>query len=76
MNERNIVGDEGERSGRGSKAHRPFTCSAPHFKSNIPLFGFLYVVGFVVFTYEVPPEFNSEGVSKKRAGHPCKVCLS
>jgi uncharacterized membrane-anchored protein YitT (DUF2179 family) len=32
----------------------PFTCSAPHFKSNIPLFGFFYLVGFVVFTSWVP----------------------
>lgn len=32
----------------------PFTCSAPHFKSNIPLFGFFYLVGFIVFTSLVP----------------------
>ena len=32
----------------------PFTCSAPHFKSNIPLSVFLYLVGFVVFTWWIP----------------------
>ncbi|MHB8755993.1 MAG: hypothetical protein ACYC92_13715 [Candidatus Acidiferrales bacterium] len=32
----------------------PFTCSAPHFKSNIPLSAFFYLVGFVVFTWWVP----------------------
>lgn len=32
----------------------PFTCSAPHFKSNIPVSGFFYLVGFIVFTYLVP----------------------
>ena len=32
----------------------PFTCSAPHFKSNIPLAVFFYLVGFVVFTWWVP----------------------
>jgi len=32
----------------------PFTCSAPHFKTNIPLFGFFYLIGFMVFTSLVP----------------------
>jgi len=32
----------------------PFTCSAPHFKSNIPLSVFIYLVGFMVFTWWVP----------------------
>ncbi len=32
----------------------PFTCSAPHFKTNIPLFGFFYLIGFIVFTSLVP----------------------
>jgi hypothetical protein len=32
----------------------PFTCSAPHFKSNIPVSGFFYLVGFMLFTYLVP----------------------
>jgi hypothetical protein len=32
----------------------PFTCSAPHFKSNIPISGFFYLVGFIVFTSWVP----------------------
>jgi hypothetical protein len=32
----------------------PFTCSAPHFKSNIPLSVFFYFVGFIVFTWWVP----------------------
>ena len=32
----------------------PFTCSAPHFKSNIPISGFFYFVGFMVFTSLVP----------------------
>jgi hypothetical protein len=32
----------------------PFTCSAPHFKSGIPISGFFYLVGFVVFTSLVP----------------------
>ena len=32
----------------------PFTCSAPHFKSNIPISGFFYLVGFIVFTSLVP----------------------
>jgi hypothetical protein len=32
----------------------PFTCSAPHFKSRIPISGFFYLLGFIVFTYLVP----------------------
>ena len=32
----------------------PFTCSAPHFKSHIPVSGFFCLVGFMVFTYLVP----------------------
>jgi hypothetical protein len=32
----------------------PFTCSAPHFKSNVPLAVFFYLVGFIVFTSLVP----------------------
>ncbi|MGB2590232.1 MAG: hypothetical protein WAJ96_06260 [Candidatus Acidiferrum sp.] len=32
----------------------PFTCSAPHFKSDIPISGFFYLVGFIVFTFWVP----------------------
>ena len=32
----------------------PFTCSAPHFKSHIPISGFFYLVGFIVFTSLVP----------------------
>ncbi len=32
----------------------PFTCSAPHFKSHIPVAGFFYLAGFIVFTYLVP----------------------
>lgn len=32
----------------------PFTCSAPHFKSNIPLSVFFYLVGFIVFTWWIP----------------------
>jgi hypothetical protein len=32
----------------------PFTCSAPHFKSNIPIAGFFYLIGFIVFTSWVP----------------------
>lgn len=32
----------------------PFTCSAPRFKSNIPLTLFLYLLGFIVFTSSVP----------------------
>jgi hypothetical protein len=32
----------------------PFTCSAPHFKSRIPISGFFYLLGFIVFTYSVP----------------------
>lgn len=32
----------------------PFTCSAPHFKSNIPISGFFYFVGFIAFTSWVP----------------------
>lgn len=32
----------------------PFTCSAPHFKSNIPLSVFFYLAGFVVFTWWLP----------------------
>lgn len=32
----------------------PFTCSAPHFKSNIPLSVFFCLVGFIVFTWWVP----------------------
>jgi hypothetical protein len=32
----------------------PFTCSAPHFKSNIPISGFFYLVGFIVFTSWIP----------------------
>jgi hypothetical protein len=32
----------------------PFTCSAPHFKSNILISGFFYLVGFIVFTSLVP----------------------
>ncbi len=32
----------------------PFTCSAPHFKSNFALWGFLYLLEFIVFTSWVP----------------------
>lgn len=32
----------------------PFTCSAPHFKSNIPISGFFYLIGFILFTSLVP----------------------
>jgi hypothetical protein len=32
----------------------PLTCSAPHFKSHIPVSGFFCLVGFIVFTYLVP----------------------
>jgi hypothetical protein len=32
----------------------PFTCSAPHFKSNIPLLVFFILAGFVLFTSLVP----------------------
>jgi len=32
----------------------PFTCSAPHFKSHIPVSGFFCLVGFMLFTYLVP----------------------
>ena len=32
----------------------PFTCSAPHFKSNITVSMFFYLLGFVVFTSWVP----------------------
>jgi hypothetical protein len=32
----------------------PFTCSAPRFNSNIPIFGFFYLVGFIVFSSLVP----------------------
>lgn len=32
----------------------PFTCSAPHFKSNIPLAVFFYLTGFITFTSFVP----------------------
>jgi hypothetical protein len=32
----------------------PFTCSAPHFKSHIPVSGFFYLAGFMLFTYLVP----------------------
>jgi hypothetical protein len=32
----------------------PFTCSAPHFKSNIPLSVFFYLVGFIVFSWWLP----------------------
>ena len=32
----------------------PFTCSAPHFKSHIPVSGFVCLVGFILFTYLVP----------------------
>ena len=32
----------------------PFTCSAPHFKSHIPVSGFFCLFGFVLFTYLVP----------------------
>jgi hypothetical protein len=32
----------------------PFTCSTPHFKSNIPLLVFFYFAGFIVFTSLVP----------------------
>jgi hypothetical protein len=42
----------------------PFTCSAPHFKSNIPLFGFFYLVGFVAFTSVVP------AIERRASDHP------
>jgi len=32
----------------------PFTCSAPHFKSNAPVAVFYYLLGFIVFTNLVP----------------------
>jgi hypothetical protein len=32
----------------------PFTCSASHFKSNIPLSVFFYLAGFIVFAWWVP----------------------
>ena len=32
----------------------PFTCSAPHFKSNIPVLVGFYLLGFIVFTSLVP----------------------
>ena len=32
----------------------PFTCSAPHFKSNVPVTVFSYLLGFIVFTSLVP----------------------
>ena len=32
----------------------PFTCSAPHFKSQFPFQRFFYFAGFMVFTYVVP----------------------
>jgi hypothetical protein len=42
----------------------PFTCSAPHFKTNIPLFGFFYLVGFMVFTSLVPT------IERRASDHP------
>jgi hypothetical protein len=32
----------------------PFTCSAPHFTSRIPISGFFYLLGFIAFTSLVP----------------------
>ncbi len=42
----------------------PFTCSTPHFKSNIPLLVFFYLVGFMVFTSLVP------GIEERAADDP------
>jgi hypothetical protein len=42
----------------------PFTCSAPHFTSNIPLAAFFYLAGFIMFTSLVP------AIERKGADEP------